>query len=659
MSVEGLIDRAVENIADGQAVNWDLLDSQARDDEDRKQLKMLRILEGIARLHRSTQDGDGEESFGSSRSSVASSVGSIDDLAEDAERISASAAAERQQSPVDTWGRFHLLEKVGEGSFGSVYRAWDPQLEREIAIKILHRHLTDARLRDKLLREGRALARVRQSNVVSVFAVESNEDRVGLCMEFVQGQTLEDVLQLQGTFSARETVLVGEDVCRALAAVHNAGFVHRDVKARNVMREQAGRIVLMDFGTGREARALEDASRPDVAGTPLYMAPEVLAGEPASMRSDVYSVGVLLYHLVTSEYPIAARSIDELRAAHKAHGRRHLTECRPDLPMPFVRVVERALAEQPQDRYPNAGALLAALGTALGNLHDSRWEAVRPMLAAGAAAISLAVVLPIALGFLTTMGLNAFLLRWEFANAAQETLWDWWVWGARSIVAPVMSLLIASFALALLAGARNLLRGASTRVKQFDESTRRRAAAWAKRLSMDDVSVLSSWVFLLSTVALVVTWWYFWPLMAAFSADASTATSDQLSLLSPAYKEHHFAYRKALTLIVLLTTAAWYGVLKVSALRRQPLKGGLAVGSAAVLGLAIVSLVLPYRLLFQNRFDKVLSNNTPCYITGERAGNLLLFCPDLRPVRNAVVPRTDVQRVGSAENIFTSFDPNR
>jgi hypothetical protein len=156
-----------------------------------------------------------------------------------------------------------------------------------------------------------------------------------------------------------------------------------------------------------------------------------------------------------------------------------------------------------------------------------------------------------------------------------------------------------------------------------------------------------------------VTWWYFWPLMAAFSADASTATSDQLSLLSPAYKEHHFAYRKALTLIVLLTTAAWYGVLKVSALRRQPLKGGLAVGSAAVLGLAIVSLVLPYRLLFQNRFDKVLSNNTPCYITGERAGNLLLFCPDLRPVRNAVVPRTDVQRVGSAENIFTSFDPNR
>jgi hypothetical protein len=471
----------------------------------------------------------------------------------------------------------------------------------------------------------------------------------------VEGQTLEDVLQLQGTFSARETVLVGEDVCRALAAVHNAGFVHRDVKARNVMREQAGRIVLMDFGTGREASALEDPSRPDVAGTPLYMAPEVLAGEPASMRSDVYSVGVLLYHLVTSQYPVVAQSIDDLRKAHKAHRRRYLSELRPDLPMPFVRVVERALSEHPQDRYPNAGALLGSLGTALGDLHDSRWEAARPLLRA-TAAIALIAVLPVLLGFLTTMGFNAILQRQEFAN---ETVSDWWVWGARAAIAPVMSLLIAGFALALFAGTRNLLRGASSRVRQFDDSVRRRVAALANRLSMDDVSVLSSWVFLLSTTALVVTWWYFWPLMAAFAKTVTAATSDQLALLSPANKEHHFAYRKALTLIVLLTTAAWYGVLKVSALRRQPLKGGLAVGSAAVLGLAIVSLVLPYRLLFQNRFDKVLSNNTPCYITGERAGNLLLFCPDLRPVRNAVVPRTDVQRVGSAENIFTSFDPNR
>ncbi len=135
----------------------------------------------------------------------------------------------------------------------------------------------------------------------------------------------------------------------------------------------------------------------------------------------------------------------------------------------------------------------------------------------------------------------------------------------------------------------------------------------------------------------------------------SAATSDQLALLSPANKEHHFAYRKALTLIVLLTTAAWYGVLKVSALRRRPLRGSLAIGSAAVLGLALVSLVLPYRLLYHNRSEVATWSNTSCYITGERPDTLLLFCPDLQPVRIVVVPRTAVNARVRIENIFTRF----
>ena len=161
MSVEGLIDRAVEDIADGQPVNWALLDSQAHDDDERKQLKMLRILEEIAHLHRSTQDSDVEDTFGttSSSRSADSSVDSIDDPADSIDRDAAGMAATAGagvasdvRKRMDVWGRFHLLEKVGEGSFGAVYRAWDPQLERQVALKILHRHLADERLRTKLLR---------------------------------------------------------------------------------------------------------------------------------------------------------------------------------------------------------------------------------------------------------------------------------------------------------------------------------------------------------------------------------------------------------------------------------------------------------------------------------------------------------------------------
>src|SRR3989442_8704492 len=132
------------------------------------------------------------------------------------------------------------------------------------------------------------------------------------------------------------------------------------------MREEAGRIVLMDFGTGREARALQAAQGRDVGGTPLYMAPEVLDGQPASIQSDVYSVGVLLYYLVTAGYPVHAASMNELRAAHREERRRPLSKARPDLPAPFIRAIERALASDPQDRFQDAGALLDALGSFTG-----------------------------------------------------------------------------------------------------------------------------------------------------------------------------------------------------------------------------------------------------------------------------------------------------
>jgi eukaryotic-like serine/threonine-protein kinase len=233
---------------------------------------------------------------------------------------------------------------------------------------------------------------------------------VGLWMEFVRGRTLEQLLVERGAFGAQEALLVGLDLCRALSAVHGAGVVHRDVKAQNVIREEGGRVVLMDFGTGLE-RSL-DAGDPALSGTPLYLAPELFKGQPATRQSDIYSLGVLLFHLVSQSYPVPGRSIGEVRAAHGAGRRLWLRDLRPDLSERFVQTIEPALAVDPGARYQSAGemeqALLAALpeldhsshsradalagrGTRAGRQRNSRWSAHTIWMAVAAITVSIGV----------------------------------------------------------------------------------------------------------------------------------------------------------------------------------------------------------------------------------------------------------------------------
>jgi tetratricopeptide (TPR) repeat protein len=259
------------------------------------------------------------------------------------------------------WCHLEIRERIGEGVFGQVHRAWDTKLEREVAVKFLRSDATPVAAH--ALQEGRHLARVRHPGVVMVFGAEEMDGRVGIWMEHIRGHTLEDLLEARGAFSSQEAILIGIDLCRALGAVHRAGLVHRDVKTRNVVREDTGRIVLMDFGAGAEAKS--EGESHGLAGTPIYLAPEVLEGRSATPQSDLYGLGVLLYRLVTRNYPIGGATLDGLRAAHARGEMRPLSEARPDLPSPFARLVERALAAEPARRYVNAeqmeGALVAAL----------------------------------------------------------------------------------------------------------------------------------------------------------------------------------------------------------------------------------------------------------------------------------------------------------
>jgi hypothetical protein len=284
----------------------------------------------------------------------------------------------------DRWGSFEILALVGRGSFGEVYRAWDPALQREVGLKILlPRSIGGDALLEDLLREARALASVRHPNIVSVYGVDQQDGLVGFWTDFVHGKTLAQLVRQQGPFGYREAALVGLDVAKALSAVHRAGLLHRDIKAENVMREEGGRILLMDFGLSTLPHLQQD-----VAGTPRYMAPELFAGAAATVASDIYAVGVLLFYLVAGEYPAprtdaGAAERPELdcdEATAEASGlagflprpraatgsaSRSVVDYRPDLPEGFARIIDTAIHPDPLKRFSSAGALATALSEVL------------------------------------------------------------------------------------------------------------------------------------------------------------------------------------------------------------------------------------------------------------------------------------------------------
>jgi eukaryotic-like serine/threonine-protein kinase len=379
MQPERDYDSLLESVADGAQIDWAALEGSAATSAERTRYRNLRLVARVAELHRTlVLDEDVQ-----SRSTL----------------VDEAAAADPE-----SWGHLTVTSRIASGAFGRIYRARDSQLNRDVALKLLRGDITQLRPVERLLSEARTLAQVRHPNVVTVHGADVRDGRAGLWMELVEGQTLDAWLATQGPMGAGETTTIGIDLCRALAAVHAAGLVHGDVKAQNVMRENGGRIVLMDFGAGRA----QDADAAGVAGTPMYLAPEVLAGEPPTTESDLYSLGVLLFHLLTRTFPCTGVDLDSLRDAHADGERRWLRDLRPDVPSELVQTIERALDPDPARRFGTAGEMERALGGAL-HLAPPRTDIVTPRrswLMPGFAIAALALVC-VVVGLIVWSGRNS------------------------------------------------------------------------------------------------------------------------------------------------------------------------------------------------------------------------------------------------------------
>ncbi|HEX4913998.1 MAG TPA: serine/threonine-protein kinase, partial [Vicinamibacterales bacterium] len=259
------------------------------------------------------------------------------------------------------WGHLDLLNVVGRGSYGIVYRAWDTRLERLVALKLFH----NAARPEAVIEEGRMLARVRHENVVAIYGADVIDGVAGIWMELVHGRTLDTIVNAHGPMRSHDAAAIGVDIAKALAAVHAAGLLHCDVKAQNVVQEAGGRVVLTDFGAGRLAPEMRDEDQiVDVAGTPRYMAPELFhPGASATRASDIYSLGVLLYFLVTGKYPVAGTTLSELRRNHENKAVRSLRDLNPGLPPALIDAVTQATAPDPARRPESAAVVQGMLAT--------------------------------------------------------------------------------------------------------------------------------------------------------------------------------------------------------------------------------------------------------------------------------------------------------
>ncbi len=305
-------------------------------------------------------------------------------------RLSTEAGgASAESAPLETG--FEGIEEVGRGAHGRVWRAIDRALERPVALKVLRGQGAIApEARARFVKEARLLAAVDCAHVVKVHAIDEWEGRLRISLEWIDGSTLDQVVRDSGTLPPEEAARVGVDLCRALTELHRRGIVHRDLKPANVMRAEGGRIVLLDFGIARELAPDGEHELEAGSGTPLYMAPEQwVAGGEQGPHTDLYALGVLLYWLVSGRHPFEAETAPELREAVLEGRPRLLVDHLPDAPPAFDELVSRALAREPEDRQPSAGAMEGELRRFLGEAEEPAAPAGRRLWLGAAAAVLL------------------------------------------------------------------------------------------------------------------------------------------------------------------------------------------------------------------------------------------------------------------------------
>ncbi len=582
------------------------------------------------------------------------------------------------------WGEFEILDEIGRGGFGTVYRAFHPTLAREIALKLIAVPAGQPREIDRALEEARRLARVRHRNVVTVHDARYLDGHVGICMELIHGRPLLQIVEQHGRFGADEARNLAKTLCRALVAVHRVGVIHSDVKAQNVMREDGGRIVLMDFGAGRQLRETDKTTRLQILGTPAYMAPEIFRFKDPSPASDIYSLGVLLFFVLTGAFPVEARSLEEYAAAHARHARRYLGDLRDDLPAGLIGIVERALEPRRRDRYRTPGEMLADLSAGhvlngvppapspvpppnplpAGDVHGRspisteadvppeprRLTAAQSRAAKVAAIVCGAVATVWLLGLLSWASYDVlFGLTARFTDASA---FDWLVTGLRLFVLPAYYMLAATVVFIVARFVWRLLERLFPPAHAWAHRTTRALQLASSATGLNDGAMLAGAVLTVQMALLIAVYFRFNGMFRAFTTPMAGASPLTFLALSPERESEWLLYCGVNSVLALASACVWVALIRrrASGVGMVPIVAGVVMTAAFAVLFAV-----PWRTIYQSTFPRASYQSQRCYIVAERPPHAWLWCTGRKGMESYDVDTSKdsaLVRLPFQENIF-------